>query len=147
MSAPGKTLQTLDDLKAGVRQLIGREAYDTAFDLLDDTLKEESTLKTDLLAQQAKLNRTRRNQERGTLTLQDAEAAYTQVVYALETLLKELEAAELRADALPVALPAETSTATQKASDTIHGKRRAGKTSGFIAAQTQQPPASPHYRL
>jgi hypothetical protein len=127
MSAPGRTLRTLDDFRAGVRQLIGREEYDTAFDLLDDTLKDESTLKADLLAQQAKLNRTRRNHERGTLTQQDAEAAFTQVVYALETLLKELEAPELRADALPVTFPADASTATQAAySDTIRATEKEG---------------------
>ena len=126
MSAPGRTLHTLDDLRAGVRQLIGREAYDTAFDLLDDTLKEGSTLKTDLLAQQAKLNRTRRNQERGTLTMQDAEAAFTQVVYALETLLKELEAAELRADAFPITLPSEEAAAPPQPHNSISKVEKEG---------------------
>ena len=126
MSASGRTLHTLDDLRAGLRQLIGREDYDSAFDLLDDTLKDGSDLKADLLAQQAKLNRPRRTHERGTLTQQDAEAAFTQVVYALETLLKELEAAELRADALPAKLPLEEATASPQSQNTISKVEKEG---------------------
>lgn len=120
------TIKTLSDLKATARQLVGREEYDTVFDLLDDALLKDAALKTDLLAQQAKLNRTRRNQERGTITRQDAEAAFTQVVYAVETLLKELEQKDLRTDVFPIAMPALSSPSTAQSPDAISALEKEG---------------------
>jgi hypothetical protein len=117
-------IQDLSALKTAVRKSMAKEDYEQVFDLLDDVLIEDSPLKSDLLAQQAKLNRTRRNRERGTLNGQDAETAYTQVLYAVETIIKEIESDAVRADAFPLQWSAPE--AASPASDTVSALEREG---------------------
>jgi hypothetical protein len=96
---------TLKGLKKQLKGYLGAGEFEPVFDTLNELISDDSYRETDIIMQQARYNRTKREQNQGTIRSESAQLTFNQIQYAMIDLVDSLEAEDLVLGAEPEESP------------------------------------------
>lgn len=109
-SKPSERPTTLKGLKKQLKKYLASGEFERVFDTLNDLISDDSYRETDVIMQQARYNRTKREQNQGTIRSESAQMTFNQIQYAMIDLVDSLEAEDLMlGDATPETVAASGS--------------------------------------
>ncbi|KGE85866.1 MAG: hypothetical protein ACE362_27775 [Phaeodactylibacter xiamenensis] len=86
---------TLKGLKKQLKGFLAAGEFERVFDTLNDLISDDSYRGTDIIMQQARYNRTKREQNQGTIRSESAQLTFNQIQYAMIDLVDSLEEEDL----------------------------------------------------
>ncbi len=113
MPAESIRFENLSSLKAGLRQMLAANRLESAFDILEQALASESTLREQIVTQQSRYHRTQDDRREGLVEKGYAETVFNNIVRTLDTLTKEVAPEDLRQDVFPLEWKAQAAEQAQ----------------------------------
>ena len=86
---------TLKGLKKQLKGYLAGGEFERVFDTLNELISDDSYRETDIIMQQARYNRTKREQNQGTIRSESAQLTFNQIQYAMIDLVDSLEEEDL----------------------------------------------------
>jgi hypothetical protein len=113
-TAPKKAKPTtLKGLKKQLKGFLAAGEFERVFDTLNDLISDDSYRETDIIMQQARYNRTKREQNQGTIRSESAQLTFNQIQYAMIDLVDSLEEEDLILGEVQEEQPAHSNTSGQ----------------------------------
>jgi hypothetical protein len=104
---------TLKGLKKQLKGFLAAGEFERVFDTLNELISDDSYRETDIIMQQARYNRTKREQNQGTIRTESAQLTFNQIQYAMIDLVDSLEEEDLILDEVQEEQPAHSNTSGQ----------------------------------
>lgn len=116
---------TLKGLKKQLKGFLAAGEFERVFDMLNDLISDDSYRETDIIMQQARYNRTKREQNQGTIRSESAQLTFNQIQYAMIDLVDSLEEEDLILGEVQEEQPAP-SNASGQTTNTLSDLERQG---------------------
>ena len=88
-------LNNLKAVKKALKRYLASGEFERVFDTLNDMISDDSYRETDIIMQQARYNRTKRDQNQGIIREESARLTFNQIQYAMIDLVDNLEDEDL----------------------------------------------------